>query len=68
MKLPVALKEIYISLPEDDAAFVCMIRYGGLIQKSCRFSLAPIVEAEVEEEDPQLVRTRRRFDPRRNVL
>jgi hypothetical protein len=66
MTFKVAFKEIYIRLPENDSAFVCTIRYGGLPGKATRVPLevgtAP--EPEFKDETMSTVRNRSRFGPR----
>jgi len=55
-------KEVYIHLSENDSAFVCTVRYGGVIGKSTQLPLAISLDvpADLEQESMPLVRIRNR--------
>lgn len=65
MTFKMAFKEIYIRLPENDTAFVCTIRYGGLPGKATRFpvEIRTVPEVDFEDETWSIVRGRGRFGP-----
>lgn len=56
-------KEVCIRLVENEPAFVCTVRYGGLPWKSTEFPLKTSPEAapNPEEEALPILRTRNRF-------
>lgn len=62
MTIEFHFKEIYIHLNENDSAFVCTVRYGGLIEKSTCFPLEidPDVPSTPEQESMPAVRIRNR--------
>jgi hypothetical protein len=67
MTFEMAFKEIYIHLPENDPAFVCTVRYGGVLGKATRVPLEVRTAAELDSEDEttSIVRSSRRFGPAR---
>ena len=65
MKFEMPFKEIYIHLPEGEPAFVCTIRYGGVLGTATRFPLVARAAPDLnfEEEDSSIVPVRRRLGP-----
>ena len=63
MTLGKRFKEVYIHLVENEPAFVCTVRYGGLLGKSVQFPLEmrPEVPPDIEDESLPVVRTRSGF-------
>jgi hypothetical protein len=52
-------KEVYIRLAENETAFVCTVRYAGILGKSRQFALRvrPEVLRDLEEEGAPVIRT-----------
>jgi hypothetical protein len=59
-------KEVSIRLVEEEAAFVCTVRYGGFLGSATQFALqaAPAALPDRQEEGPPVVRTHSRFGAR----
>jgi hypothetical protein len=68
MTFEMPFKEIYIHLPENDPAFVCTVRYGGLPGKATRVPLEVPPACAFEQEESSIVRTRSRFGPGANSV
>lgn len=62
MMIGLQFKEIYIHLNENDSAFVCTVRYGGVIGKSTHLPLATNLEvpSDLEQDSMPVVRIRNR--------
>jgi hypothetical protein len=54
-------KDVYIRLADDNSAFVCTIKRGGLYAKTTEFGLTCLITAEPADENAP-VRLKQRFD------
>jgi hypothetical protein len=60
MPIGIYFKEIYIHLIENEPTVVCTVRYGGLIERSTKFSLEPKAPLDLPQESLLFGRLRNR--------